>query len=164
MVDWQVQNKHGERSPHTHCWYSLELGEKGWLSGMSKHSLPPCWRAAERLCWAAAGVYSGARTSLCLRLQHCGHKSSRCRSEMNVQAAWRRGYTGKNVVVTILDDGIERNHPDLVDNYVSPLLEVTCWLSKHSRPFSSAGWDGAGPLRHGFLFCFSGSTVIGFSL
>ncbi|XP_053768658.1 proprotein convertase subtilisin/kexin type 6 isoform X2 [Desmodus rotundus] len=48
---------------------------------------------------------------------HCGHKSSRCRSEMNVQAAWRRGYTGKNVVVTILDDGIERNHPDLVDNY-----------------------------------------------
>lgn len=39
---------------------------------------------------------------------------------MNVQAAWKRGYTGKNVVVTILDDGIERNHPDLAPNYVSP--------------------------------------------
>ncbi|ELV13452.1 Proprotein convertase subtilisin/kexin type 6 [Tupaia chinensis] len=38
---------------------------------------------------------------------------------MNVQAAWRRGYTGKNVVVTILDDGIERNHPDLAPNYDS---------------------------------------------
>lgn len=38
---------------------------------------------------------------------------------MNVQAAWKRGYTGKNVVVTILDDGIERNHPDLAPNYVS---------------------------------------------
>lgn len=38
---------------------------------------------------------------------------------MNVLAAWQRGYTGKNVVVTILDDGIERNHPDLLQNYVS---------------------------------------------
>lgn len=36
-----------------------------------------------------------------------------------MQAAWKRGYTGKNVVVTILDDGIERNHPDLAPNYVS---------------------------------------------
>nr|XP_013813057.1 PREDICTED: proprotein convertase subtilisin/kexin type 6-like [Apteryx mantelli mantelli] len=48
---------------------------------------------------------------------HCGDKNSRCRSEMNVLAAWQRGYTGKNVVVTILDDGIERNHPDLLQNY-----------------------------------------------
>ncbi|KAK1327899.1 hypothetical protein QTO34_012808 [Cnephaeus nilssonii] len=50
---------------------------------------------------------------------HCGDKHGRCRSEMNVQAAWKRGYTGKNVVVTILDDGIERNHPDLAPNYDS---------------------------------------------
>ncbi|KAG7278127.1 hypothetical protein CRUP_019437 [Coryphaenoides rupestris] len=40
-----------------------------------------------------------------------------CRSEMNVMAAWQRGYTGKNVVVSILDDGIEPNHPDLATNY-----------------------------------------------
>ncbi|XP_022366825.1 proprotein convertase subtilisin/kexin type 6 isoform X2 [Enhydra lutris kenyoni] len=50
---------------------------------------------------------------------HCGDKNSRCRSEMNVQAAWKKGYTGKNVVVTILDDGIERSHPDLAPNYDS---------------------------------------------
>ncbi|XP_028258510.1 proprotein convertase subtilisin/kexin type 6 isoform X2 [Parambassis ranga] len=48
---------------------------------------------------------------------HCNNKNSRCRSEMNILAAWQRGYTGKNVVVTILDDGIERNHPDLAQNY-----------------------------------------------
>ncbi|XP_016091566.1 proprotein convertase subtilisin/kexin type 6-like [Sinocyclocheilus grahami] len=36
---------------------------------------------------------------------------------MNILAAWQRGYTGRNVVVTILDDGIERNHPDLAQNY-----------------------------------------------
>lgn len=34
-------------------------------------------------------------------------------------AAWQRGYTGKNVVVSILDDGVEKSHPDLVHNYVS---------------------------------------------
>lgn len=28
-----------------------------------------------------------------------------------------RGYTGKNVVVTILDDGIQPNHPELAKNY-----------------------------------------------
>jgi subtilisin family serine protease len=33
--------------------------------------------------------------------------------DMNVQPAWARGYTGKGVVVSILDDGIQTNHPDL---------------------------------------------------
>uniref|UniRef100_A0A8C6MFP1 Furin (paired basic amino acid cleaving enzyme) b n=1 Tax=Nothobranchius furzeri TaxID=105023 RepID=A0A8C6MFP1_NOTFU len=32
-------------------------------------------------------------------------------------AAWAQGYTGKGVVVTILDDGVEKDHPDLISNY-----------------------------------------------
>lgn len=36
---------------------------------------------------------------------------------MNVQEAWLMGYTGKGVVVTILDDGLEKNHPDITQNY-----------------------------------------------
>lgn len=39
--------------------------------------------------------------------------------DMNVAPAWKRGYTGKGVVVSILDDGIQTNHPDLALNYVS---------------------------------------------
>lgn len=39
--------------------------------------------------------------------------------DMNVKRAWEMGYTGKGVIVTILDDGIERDHPDLIKNYVS---------------------------------------------
>ncbi|CAG5127635.1 unnamed protein product, partial [Candidula unifasciata] len=38
-------------------------------------------------------------------------------NDMNVLEAWRKGYTGKNIVVTILDDGLERDHPDLIRNY-----------------------------------------------
>uniref|UniRef100_A0A672HNR2 Furin (paired basic amino acid cleaving enzyme) a n=1 Tax=Salarias fasciatus TaxID=181472 RepID=A0A672HNR2_SALFA len=37
--------------------------------------------------------------------------------DLNAKAAWQLGYTGKGVVVSILDDGIEKNHPDLSDNY-----------------------------------------------
>ncbi len=37
--------------------------------------------------------------------------------DMNVREAWLLDYTGWGVVVSILDDGIQRNHPDLRDNY-----------------------------------------------
>jgi subtilisin family serine protease len=39
--------------------------------------------------------------------------------DMNVQEAWLLGATGKGISVTILDDGIERTHSDLVENYDS---------------------------------------------
>ena len=38
-------------------------------------------------------------------------------ADMNVVPAWRKGYTGRGVVVSILDDGIQHNHPDLAQNY-----------------------------------------------
>ena len=37
--------------------------------------------------------------------------------DMNVTGAWSMGYSGKGVVVTFIDDGIERDHPDLIENY-----------------------------------------------
>uniref|UniRef100_A0A674HHI7 furin n=1 Tax=Taeniopygia guttata TaxID=59729 RepID=A0A674HHI7_TAEGU len=37
--------------------------------------------------------------------------------DLNVRQAWEQGYTGKGIVVSILDDGIEKNHPDLEANY-----------------------------------------------
>jgi len=36
---------------------------------------------------------------------------------MNVQGAWNLGVSGQGVAVTILDDGIEKDHPDLITNY-----------------------------------------------
>nr|KAF6399209.1 furin, paired basic amino acid cleaving enzyme [Molossus molossus] len=37
--------------------------------------------------------------------------------DLNVKEAWAQGYTGRGIVVSILDDGIEKNHPDLAGNY-----------------------------------------------
>lgn len=39
--------------------------------------------------------------------------------DMNVQLVWAKNITGKGAVVTILDDGLEKDHPDLIANYVS---------------------------------------------
>ncbi|XP_078374046.1 LOW QUALITY PROTEIN: neuroendocrine convertase 1-like [Oculina patagonica] len=37
--------------------------------------------------------------------------------DVHVLPVWNQGITGKGVVVTILDDGIEHNHTDLIRNY-----------------------------------------------
>ena len=39
--------------------------------------------------------------------------------DINVAPVWRKNITGRGVVVTILDDGIEYTHPDLQNNYES---------------------------------------------
>lgn len=44
------------------------------------------------------------------------------RQDLQVKEAWAQGFTGRGVVITILDDGIEKDHPDLVQNYVSIFL------------------------------------------
>ena len=38
-------------------------------------------------------------------------------ADIGVLDVWRRGYTGKGVVVSILDDGLDYTHPDLKRNY-----------------------------------------------
>ncbi|CAH1799660.1 unnamed protein product [Owenia fusiformis] len=37
--------------------------------------------------------------------------------DINVVKAWKRGYTGKGVVVSVLDDGLDHTHKDLKKNY-----------------------------------------------
>lgn len=49
----------------------------------------------------------------------CVLQSNPVHQDLNTKEAWAQGYTGRGVVVTILDDGIEKDHPDLIRNYVS---------------------------------------------
>jgi subtilisin family serine protease len=37
--------------------------------------------------------------------------------DLNTSGAWSMGYSGKGVCVTFVDDGIEWDHPDLIENY-----------------------------------------------
>ncbi|CAG0891106.1 unnamed protein product, partial [Darwinula stevensoni] len=65
--------------------------------------------------------------------------------DMNVQAAWADGNTGKGVVVTILDDGLEKEHPDLKRNY-DP--EASYDVNSHDRD-PSPRYDILDSNRHG---------------
>eukprot|EP01091_Cochliopodium_minus_P012534 TRINITY_DN3817_c0_g2_i2.p1 TRINITY_DN3817_c0_g2~~TRINITY_DN3817_c0_g2_i2.p1 ORF type:complete len:692 (-),score=201.94 TRINITY_DN3817_c0_g2_i2:56-2131(-) len=37
--------------------------------------------------------------------------------DLNVEPAWESGYTGQGVKIAIVDDGLQRTHPDLSPNY-----------------------------------------------
>lgn len=36
---------------------------------------------------------------------------------MNVQSAWQAGFTGKGILVAVVDDGVKIDHPDLKSNF-----------------------------------------------
>ncbi|GFS25221.1 prohormone convertase 1 [Elysia marginata] len=38
-------------------------------------------------------------------------------ADLRVKEVWKKGITGKNVVLTILDDGVEKNNTDIAPNY-----------------------------------------------
>lgn len=50
--------------------------------------------------------------------------------DLHVLGAWRKNYTGRGVVVTILDDGIQWNHTDLAQNYVRPVTKTKHYMSQ----------------------------------
>lgn len=50
-------------------------------------------------------------------INHNTHEHAKSPNSMRVKEAWKKGYTGKGVIVTILDDGLEWDHPDLIKNY-----------------------------------------------
>ncbi|XP_055678507.1 neuroendocrine convertase 2 [Lutzomyia longipalpis] len=50
-------------------------------------------------------------------LRNTGQNGGKVRLDLNVQAAWDQGITGKNVTTAIMDDGVDYMHPDLKYNY-----------------------------------------------
>ena len=48
------------------------------------------------------------------------------RVSMDVESAWDAGYTGKGVLVAVVDDGVHMNHPDLRSNFVSTYFFTYC--------------------------------------
>ena len=52
--------------------------------------------------------------------------------DMGIAAAWNMGYSGKGVVVSIIDDGIEYTHDDLKKNYDPKASKVSYFHLIHS--------------------------------
>ena len=52
----------------------------------------------------------------------CSVQNSSDGKGMNVYQAWQQGFTGKGIVVAVVDDGLQQSHPDLTDNFVGEVL------------------------------------------
>jgi len=65
--------------------------------------------------------------------------------DINVIPIWNQGITGKGVVVSILDDGIEHNHTDLVKNY-DP---AASWDVNDNDPDPFPRYDPTNENKHG---------------
>ncbi|OXA60857.1 neuroendocrine convertase 2 [Folsomia candida] len=50
-------------------------------------------------------------------LKNTGQNGGKKKLDLNVEAAWAQGITGKNVTTAIMDDGVDYMHPDLKFNY-----------------------------------------------
>jgi proprotein convertase subtilisin/kexin type 2 len=50
-------------------------------------------------------------------LKNVGQNGGKKRLDLNVEAAWAQGITGKNVTTAIMDDGVDYMHPDIRENY-----------------------------------------------
>lgn len=55
---------------------------------------------------------------LSLLQQDTRTSSSLPKLDLHVIPVWKKGITGKGVVITVLDDGLEWNHTDIYPNYV----------------------------------------------
>ena len=62
--------------------------------------------------------------------------------DLNVKEAWAQGYTGRGIVVSILDDGIEKNHPDLAGNYVRRWRREAAVPGERHLAGGVGGWEG----------------------
>lgn len=50
----------------------------------------------------------------------CLAQNNKVRPDLNVLQVWSQGLSGRGIVISVLDDGIEKDHPDLWANYVRP--------------------------------------------
>ena len=72
---------------------------------------------------------------------------------VNAPAAWARGYTGKGIVIAVLDTGVDYNHADLRDNI---------WTNPGEIPGNGIDDDGNGYIddAQGWSFADNSNNVI----
>ena len=48
-------------------------------------------------------------------------------ADHNVASVWEKGYTGKNITVAIVDDGLKYTHEEFRGRYVSKIIYTMMW-------------------------------------
>ena len=61
--------------------------------------------------------YNDPRLSEEWYIRNLGQTSGPAKFDSKVYDVWQRGYTGKGIVLSVLDDGMDHTHPELKDNY-----------------------------------------------
>lgn len=60
-------------------------------------------------------------------------QNNKVQPDLNILQVWSQGLSGQGIVVSVLDDGIEKDHPDLWANYVRP-RGPECWVGAAPGP------------------------------
>jgi subtilisin family serine protease len=61
--------------------------------------------------------------------------------DINVIPAWLAGYSGKGVTISIIDDGLDHKHPELIDRYVS--MKISFLVGERGKQILSLiDWEG----------------------
>ncbi|XP_053375877.1 neuroendocrine convertase 2-like [Mercenaria mercenaria] len=77
---------------------------------------------------------------------------------MNVYKAWEMGYTGSGVTVAIVDDGMDVDHPDLIQNY-NPSLSYD-FITNTADPSHKDSGDGHGTNCAGVVAAVKDTTCV----
>ena len=48
-------------------------------------------------------------------------------ADHNVASVWEKGYTGKNITVAVVDNGLKHTHEEFRGRYVSKIIYTTMW-------------------------------------
>lgn len=54
---------------------------------------------------------------------------------MHIREAWEAGYTGKDVVISVVDSGIDKDHEEFVKRFVSPKKKISLTLPWGTKYF-----------------------------
>jgi subtilisin family serine protease len=88
-------------------------------------------------------------------LENRGAGNTKKGADIRVQAAWKVA-DGHDVVIAILDEGVDLNHPDLKDKIVNPYDSVTNAQGQSEQPNA---WDGHGTACAGIAAAITDNSL-----
>ncbi len=107
------------------------------------------WTASKKM------IPNDAKFSDQWHLQNTGQTSGTTGEDVNITAVWDN-HTGAGVVIGIVDDGLDWDHPDLDDYYQSTLDYDYCGNDGNPNP---SNWDGHGTSAAGVAAAVGNNSI-----